>query len=143
VLLADSRVKQEINATNSWGETALILAATRGDSVAVSLLLNEGADATLRDNWGKSAAEVADDHGEHATAEVLKNYTPGKTVAIPTAVKPPVAKSVAAIKRVLSKLLEAPLDEEQALKWIAEEGMDINGADYLKWTALCCFFLLS
>lgn len=62
-------------------DSANILAATRGDSEAAALLLNEGgADVSIRDKWGKTAQEVADDHGEHCTANVFKNYVPGQTI---------------------------------------------------------------
>jgi len=33
-------------------------------------------------------------------------------------------------------MLEAPLNEAHALKWIADPTIDVNGADYYKWTAL-------
>lgn len=37
-------------------------------------------------------------------------------------------------------MMEAPLNEETALSWIADPDIDINLPDFYKWTALhkCC-----
>lgn len=80
-----------------------------------------GANPHAQDNWGKNALEVSNDHGEKATLHAIKDFLDGKkhltqkvntsTQEVPT---PPIVKSG---NRVLSKLFEAPLNEEQALKW--------------------------
>jgi len=134
VLLADPRVKNSINAANMWGETALILAATRGDPLAATILLEQGADPTLQDNWGKTAQEVASDHGEVQTASAIIDYISGKPIIQQKSITLPTQTSTKT--RVLSKLLEAPLDEEQASSWLRDPEIDVNGYDYLKWTAL-------
>ena len=62
----------EINAHRpADGQTALHLAAARGDSTLVSLLLERGADATLADTAGKFAADVAKEAGHTETVPLL------------------------------------------------------------------------
>ena len=108
VLLADNRVHQGVNGFNMWGETALvslipilflffcislhnhlyltqreILAATRGDNIAAAILLAMGgADPALKDKWGKTAEEVAQDHGEQSTVQLFKTYSPGQSLSM-------------------------------------------------------------
>lgn len=84
---------------HSISETALILAATTGDSTAAVLLLQHGADpgatgilrllplvrlylCSLLDMWGKSAIAVAHDHGESAVALAIQNFIDGKGMII-------------------------------------------------------------
>jgi ankyrin repeat protein len=47
-----------INKVNNDQETALHLAAAANQAAIVELLLGEGVDASLRDRWGRTAAEV-------------------------------------------------------------------------------------
>eukprot|EP01118_Nematostelium_gracile_P009998 TRINITY_DN3397_c0_g1_i2.p1 TRINITY_DN3397_c0_g1~~TRINITY_DN3397_c0_g1_i2.p1 ORF type:complete len:377 (-),score=112.65 TRINITY_DN3397_c0_g1_i2:55-1185(-) len=134
-LLMDKRIKDAIDLGNMWGETALILASTRGDDQMAFVLLENGADRNVKDNWGKTAEEVANDHGENKTSVLIKQFEIGKT-------KAPIQKetisqpNVNQPKRILSKLLEVPLNEEQAQKWIEDVNMDVNAPDYMKWSAI-------
>jgi ankyrin repeat protein len=64
-LLSDERIKKCIDMRNEWGETALILSATRGDEQIAFLLLENGSDKEVKDNWGQTAEMVAADHGEN------------------------------------------------------------------------------
>jgi hypothetical protein len=51
--------------------TALMLAAARGDTACVALLLEHGADPALRDPQGRTAADWARAHGHHGLAARL------------------------------------------------------------------------
>jgi len=51
--------KAELNAVNSHKETALILAAVDSRYLVVSRLLRAGANMLLKDEWGRSAVELA------------------------------------------------------------------------------------
>ncbi|CZT15072.1 uncharacterized protein RCC_00976 [Ramularia collo-cygni] len=52
--------------------TALHDAATSGHPSVVQMLLQMGADVSIRDSCGKTALEVAKAHGHHAAAELLQ-----------------------------------------------------------------------
>ena len=62
---ADSNARQQV------GYTALMGAAGAGRDDMVSLLLAHGADPALRSDDGKSAADIAREHGHTALAERL------------------------------------------------------------------------
>jgi ankyrin repeat protein len=59
-----------VNATDPAGQTALMLAARRGDEAVVRLLLAAGADRAKTDAAGRTAAELARQQG-HATLATL------------------------------------------------------------------------
>jgi uncharacterized protein len=58
----------DVNATNSYGTTALIDAASRGRSKTVEILLDSGADVNATNSYGMSALYLA---GNAETAELL------------------------------------------------------------------------
>jgi ankyrin repeat protein len=60
------------NATQHGGFTPLHEAAHHGNTELVELLLAHGGDAALRNEDGKTAAELADDEGHAAVAERLR-----------------------------------------------------------------------
>jgi len=70
-----SRIRQfleqepDVNAKDEFGYTALHLAADRGNINVVELLLKHGADPTIKDGDGLSAAEIAQVAGH---AEITK-----------------------------------------------------------------------
>lgn len=70
-LLKDERIKQSIDRRNNWGETALILSATRGDPHIAFILLEKGSNREAKDNWNHTAHEVAHDHGETFATHLL------------------------------------------------------------------------
>lgn len=61
-----------VNARDSAGRTALMLAAINGQTTAVQKLLALGADSTLLDRDGLSAARQARRMGHARTAEVIE-----------------------------------------------------------------------
>ena len=61
------------------GNDLLGMATATGDERTVRLLLERGADPALRDNRGKSAADMASEAGHPQTAELLRNYRPLNT----------------------------------------------------------------
>ena len=57
----------------SEGETALICAAKRDNGIsAIKVLLDHGADKTIKDDNGKTAYDYAVENGNTELAEVLK-----------------------------------------------------------------------
>jgi ankyrin repeat protein len=65
--------KAEINAVNQWNETALIVCGLKSGSAEVAqLLLNAGADTTVKDVDGITAQEMAEKTGNLAVLNVLK-----------------------------------------------------------------------
>jgi ankyrin repeat protein len=50
-------------------------AAWRGQTAVLKLLLDRGADASIRDTNGKSALELAETEGHESCVDVLKHYT--------------------------------------------------------------------
>jgi ankyrin repeat protein len=61
-----------VNAVNSSGQTALMLAALRGDDTLVELLLQAGADTRRTDRSGATAADLALRAGHEALAQRLR-----------------------------------------------------------------------
>ena len=61
----------DLDATDTQGRSALILAASRGHLDVCKVLLEAGADPTTRDNAGNDALAVARSHGETTVAELL------------------------------------------------------------------------
>ena len=66
-----------IDAADNRGRTALMIAAERGDAVAVEMLMMRGAGRDLRDKSGKSALDLA---GNTAVREKLASHSDVPTV---------------------------------------------------------------
>ncbi len=62
----------DVNRSNGRGKTALIQSAARGDDKMVSLLLELGADKTLKDNEGMTAMDHAEEAGHKETTALLE-----------------------------------------------------------------------
>lgn len=144
VLLKDSRI--QVDALNEWKETPLFLAAHNGDARVCFLLLKAGSDKSIQDNWGSTAMEAANSHGFPLLAQMIEdfsdemdeksilNYLPKRITPIKSA--PEVSQNLSVKKRILSKLMEAPLRDDDFLSWMNEPDVDINGRDMYKWTAM-------
>lgn len=65
------RAGADLDATDSHGRTALILAVSRGHLDVCKLLLEAGADPAIKDSEGKDALAVARSFGETGIAELL------------------------------------------------------------------------
>ena len=63
----------DLDATDTQGRSALILAASRGHLDVCNLLLEAGADPTMRDNAGNDALAVARSLGEAGAVELLRS----------------------------------------------------------------------
>ena len=61
----------DVDAQNSFGDTALIIASRNGDGALVRKLLDAGASARLRNKDRKSAADVAAARSFAAIAQLL------------------------------------------------------------------------
>ena len=64
--------RPDVNARQQLGYTPLMGAAAAGDPEMVDLLLAAGADPTLVSEDGKTAADVANEHGHPAVANYLQ-----------------------------------------------------------------------
>ena len=65
------RAGTDLDATDTQGRSALILAASRGHLEVCKLLLEAGADPTTKDNAGNDVLAMARSRGETAVAELL------------------------------------------------------------------------
>ena len=52
----------DVNVVDGHGNTALMIAAGRGDVQCISLLLKSGADPQVKNKRGKTALDLAHDH---------------------------------------------------------------------------------
>ena len=67
----------DMNIRDKWGETPLMVAARNGSLGAARMLVVEaGVDTTLKDNDGKTAAQIAREEGHKEIAKFIKNYVP-------------------------------------------------------------------
>ena len=140
----------EINATNCWGETPLILSAQTGDVEAARMLLEANARIDILDKWQQSALDVASDHDEFGVLNLLTAHATGSQVHLKVEKKD--ASHVHPLKeieeekettpkvkqqiRVLSKLMEAPLSDDQFGLWLKEPLIDVISADFYGWRPL-------
>mmetsp|Transcript_20668 Transcript_20668/g.22961 ORF Transcript_20668/g.22961 Transcript_20668/m.22961 type:complete len:245 (+) Transcript_20668:1325-2059(+) len=101
-------------------------------------LLKGGADYKIKDKWNRTPSEAAKEHGETEISEIITSFIAGTYVAKDESKPQPVPKKsgVKGRKRILSKIMEAPLSTEKFLGWLKEDDIDILGCDMYKWTAL-------
>ena len=66
----------DLNAKNAYGLTALMMAALRGDTGAVSRLLAAGAESALTDAGGRTALDLARMAGHEPIVEMLSKREP-------------------------------------------------------------------
>jgi len=64
---------EDINATNFFGKTSLMVACSKGYHVLASYIMVKGADTSLTDFTGKSAADYAAGSGDETTAALFGN----------------------------------------------------------------------
>lgn len=69
----------DINATDTGGYTALMLAVQEGQAAMVEVLLKNGADVNLRGRDGKSALDVARDRKQSKIAALLQRAGESRT----------------------------------------------------------------
>ena len=140
ILLSDPRV--EVDAANCWEETPLFLAAHNGDFGICFSLLQSGACQNVTDRWGNSPADVAADHGFPRLKEMLLDFVEGLESSFISNYSCPVTPTSSSTisqkvaGRSLSKMMEAPLSDEDFLGWLEDESINVNGADMYRWTAL-------
>ena len=66
----------DINLADKYGLTALMHAATEGDTTTISLLLAAGADTTLMDDENRTAEEIAIDWQNRPAAQLIHKSLP-------------------------------------------------------------------
>jgi len=64
--------KLDVNAKDNYGDTALHDASKFGHEQLVRILLENGADRTIKNNEGKDALQVAQEHEKPAVVEMLR-----------------------------------------------------------------------
>ena len=62
----------DVNATDDYGETALMWAAWYDAADAAKMLIEAGADVNARDKGGKTALIIAEDHNAKDVMALLK-----------------------------------------------------------------------
>ncbi|MCW3094813.1 MAG: MoxJ protein [Chthonomonadaceae bacterium] len=70
------RADADVNRPDFAGETPLMCAALYGETDAIPILLDSGADRTLRDKKGRTAEQIAISFGHRQAAQLLHNYRP-------------------------------------------------------------------
>ncbi len=71
VTASDAEYKDYVNHTNTYGNTALMLAANHNHYVITDTLLKAGAIATLTNVGGKTAADMANNQGFDYIVDLL------------------------------------------------------------------------
>jgi ankyrin repeat protein len=115
-LLLNSIAKDEthlVDAQNEWGETSLHLAYQTGSIECIDMLRAFGANTQICDNWGQLPEAVG--------VEYVKNREPKRT---------------AQAGMVLSKCIEAPLDEPRFMELLNSPNVDLKGKDMYGLTAM-------
>jgi ankyrin repeat protein len=114
----------DINVKDKNGKTALMIAASAGNTGTVVLLVKWGADIYAKDNEGKTASMLAADHGNVAIVEKLAEFT-GQDV---------LSNDARVFLSGYSRLGAGAGDEEIAIKSLAKiyEGLskDKGSAEY-------------
>ncbi len=67
-------VGANINAKNIYGDTPIHIAALLGHANIAAILLEDGADITMKNNNNQTVAEAAKEHGNDALANLLEKY---------------------------------------------------------------------
>ena len=70
-----------VNFQNDSQYTALMSAAEDGNDDCIAILLEAGADTSLRESEGRNALEIAQAHHHDSTAEMLWQHTPSSPAA--------------------------------------------------------------
>ena len=94
--------KSFMNSKNEWGETALHLAAASGKDIYELILESNLVDAGAMDQWNRLASDVARESWLGHAGNGSRNLMPSKL-------------------KNLSKMIEAPLNEEWFLKLLEED----------------------
>jgi ankyrin repeat protein len=66
----------DVNARNTGGITALMIAAAANEADLASLLIKAGADTSAKDENGKTALGIARDKGNDAVIKLLEQPSP-------------------------------------------------------------------
>lgn len=90
-----SKEGEDVNATNSSGNTALHYAVATNDTEIVTLLLSHGAKTDIKNNKGWSPLMIAEKKNLNDIVNVMKNYSKDNVVASVTNVA---SKTVDAVK---------------------------------------------
>jgi ankyrin repeat protein len=109
--------KRGLNMVNGWGETPLHLAYASGSQECIDLLIHAGADTGALDRWERTPQQCGLEHGFGKVSAMTGSMLPGS--------------------KVLSKCLEAPLDEQHFITHtLHRTDLDLWGKDMYTLTAM-------
>jgi ankyrin repeat protein len=75
----------EVNAQSKSGITALMIAATHNSAPMIGLLMDAGADPSVKNNLGLTAADVAEKNGNLEAAQAIVVLSTARSAAAPPA----------------------------------------------------------
>jgi ankyrin repeat protein len=77
----------EVNAQSKGGVTALMIAATHNSAPMIGLLMDAGADPSIKNNIGLTAADVAEKNGNLEAAQAIVVLSTARAAAGPASAK--------------------------------------------------------
>jgi quinoprotein dehydrogenase-associated probable ABC transporter substrate-binding protein len=77
----------EVNAQSKGGVTALMIAATHNSAPMIGLLMDAGADPSIKNNIGLTAADVAEKNGNLEAAQAIVVLSTARSAAGPASAK--------------------------------------------------------
>ncbi|KAF4537795.1 Ankyrin repeat protein [Lasiodiplodia theobromae] len=153
--LLNGRQPINVNAFDSSGVTALMLAAELEELPVVRWLLNNGADVNMLDDQNRSAIYYAVSAGSTTAVEELLKFGPN-LACLHTSVKQPILATAIRNPQILEILLRTGVDLDladadgctaineastqgvtDAVKLLIEKGADINHTDNQGWSPIC------
>jgi len=112
----------DLNATDNWGRTPLIVALQQGKMAVVEMLLNRGASVVATDAWGRTPLQVAAQLKNTPAIRLLLDWKSDVNAANQNDITPLIAAAQTGNQEGASMLLGA--------------GAAPNRKDNLGWTAL-------